>query len=110
MTTIDPDMLMTVLAQIPQGKVASYGQIAALVGAPAHARMVGRMLSRLPQGSGIPWHRVTNAQGVLTCPGRDEAQRRLLNEGVEVVNYRVSLSRYKWQPGASQQAGHATGQ
>ncbi len=68
-----------VVAQIPAGRVATYGQIARLVGLPGYARHVGQALSRAPQA--LPCHRVVNAAG-RTAPGWS-AQRALLEaEGV----------------------------
>lgn len=82
---------------IPAGKVATYGQIAALADLPQHARLVGRVMSQLPHGSRLPWHRVINAQGKISTHG--SRQRELLEEeGVVFINGRINLSRYQWQP------------
>lgn len=90
------------LAQIPAGRVVSYGQLAALIGRPQAARWVGRQLGRLPSGSDLPWHRVLNARGCSSLPldkGGSNRQLRLLQrEGVLVVDGRVSLARFRWQP------------
>ena len=43
------------VAQIPKGRIATYGQIARLAGYPSHARFVGRTLSNLPKGTKLPW-------------------------------------------------------
>jgi len=69
---------------IPRGKVASYGQVAALAGLPRRARLVGRVLANLPPDSKVPWHRVVNARGEISLEGESAArQRRLLTaEGV----------------------------
>ena len=53
------------VAAIPQGRVASYGQIARLCGFPKHARYVGFVMKSLPDNSQIPWDRVVNALGRL---------------------------------------------
>lgn len=69
------------VAAIPPGTVASYGAVAARAGLPGRARMVARVLSQLPAGSGVPWHRVLRASGCIAFPlaGTDfERQRRLL--------------------------------
>jgi methylated-DNA-protein-cysteine methyltransferase related protein len=72
--------------RIPRGKVATYGQIARLAGAPGHARLVGYALYLLREGSGVPWHRVINTKGRISLPPDPEAgglQRALLeSEGV----------------------------
>jgi methylated-DNA-protein-cysteine methyltransferase-like protein len=92
-----------VIALIPKGRVATYGQIAELAGLPGGARRVGRLLSHLPPGSKIPWHRVINASGGISLPedsGGLARQRRLLKkEGVAFnASGRISLHRFRWQP------------
>ncbi|KXS50762.1 MAG: methylated-DNA-protein-cysteine methyltransferase related protein, partial [Marinobacter sp. T13-3] len=57
-----------VVAAIPEGKVASYGQIAAMAGLGRQARFVGRALGRLPAGHSIPWHRVIRSNGQIAFP------------------------------------------
>lgn len=84
---------------IPPGQVATYGQLAKLAGAPAMSRFVGRVLSELPIGSALPWHRVISSSGAITNPNRSEQARRLRTEGVLVNSgRRVSLARYGWAP------------
>lgn len=86
------------IAAIPQGQVATYGQVAALAGMPSHARLVGRILSRLPAGSRLPWHRVLNSQGRLRSPDGARQRARLEAEGIILINGRVRLKQYQWQP------------
>ena len=65
------------VSRIPRGRVATYGQIAALVGLHGHARQVGYALHSLPDGSPVPWHRVVYARGeiILRADGAsDRAQ------------------------------------
>ena len=83
-----------VVAQIPRGCVATYGQIAQLVGMPGYARHVGHVLAAAPEG--VPCHRVVNAAG-RTAPGWD-AQRTLLEaEGVRFrPNGCADLARSGW--------------
>ncbi len=83
---------------IPRGKVATYGQIAALAGQPRHARLVGRIMGRLPQGTKLPWHRVINAQGRLSSPNKQLQQSLLEVEGVTFIGGRVNLKNYQWRP------------
>lgn len=90
------ERVFSIVSLIPSGQVASYGQVARLAGMPSHARLVGRILSRLPAGTKLPWHRVVNSQGRITNPGRDRQQKRLEAEGVTLVNGRVSLKHYGW--------------
>jgi methylated-DNA-protein-cysteine methyltransferase-like protein len=77
--------ICAVVEQIPPGRVASYGQIASIVG-NCTARMVGHAMASLPHGSGVPWQRVINAQGRVSPRGdqhSSQTQRlRLEEEGV----------------------------
>jgi methylated-DNA-protein-cysteine methyltransferase-like protein len=69
-----------VVRQIPKGKVATYGQIAKLVGR-CTARMVGYSLAALPTGTGVPWQRVINSRGEISTRSRGDGsirQRRAL--------------------------------
>jgi len=89
--------------RIPQGRVASYGQIATLAGLPGRARQVGYALHALPPGNPIPWFRVVNARGHISLPSGAGAFARqrdaLLADGVEVDGRgRIDLKRYRWNP------------
>ena len=83
---------------IPEGKVATYGQIAELSGHPRAARAVGNALHKNPDETNVHCHRVVNSDGRLARSfgfgGQDEQRRRLIAEGVYVVNYRVELEEY----------------
>ncbi len=96
--------IYAVVAEIPRGRVATYGQVAALAGAPRHARQVGYALYDLPSGSTLPWQRVINARGEISPrsePGWDGFQRQLLEaEGIEFRRGRIDLGRYRWEPPA----------
>lgn len=87
-----------VVAMIPPGKVATYGQVAALARHPNQARRVGRVLSKLPAGSRLPWHRVISASGRITSPNSLEQSRRLRSEGVRVHQLGVRLEPVLWRP------------
>ncbi len=92
-----------VVARIPRGRVASYGQVAALAGLPRRARLVGRVLGALPDGSDIPWHRVVNAAGKISLRrnalGYEDLQRELLRrEGVRWTGAAISLEKFGWRP------------
>lgn len=99
--------IYAVIRRIPAGRVATYGQVAALAGLPGQARLVGYALHALPSESVVPWHRVINAQGRISArwdePGGSVAQRlRLEAEGVRFdARGRVSLERFGWRPRAS---------
>ncbi len=95
--------IWAVVARIPRGRVATYGQVAALAGRPGHARQAGYALHALPDDSGVPWHRVINARGEVSLraePGWEGLQRAMLEaEGVEFDGRgRVDLERYRWEP------------
>ena len=87
--------------RIPKGKVATYGQIAALCGAPKASRVVGSALHRNPEPVSIPCHRVVNRFGGLAPAfafGGQQVQKSLLeSEGVKVSEqFSVDLSEYLW--------------
>ena len=67
-------MIFQVIAQIPYGRVASYGQIARSAGIPKHSRLVGYVLKHMDADSSLPWYRVINSQGKISlrnCMIRD---------------------------------------
>jgi methylated-DNA-protein-cysteine methyltransferase-like protein len=91
-----------VVRLIPPGKVATYGQIAELLGHPRAARTVGWALHALPEDSDVPWHRVINARGRISTSCREHGagvQRRCLEaEGVVFgPDARVDLKIYRWE-------------
>ena len=94
------------VARIPPGRVATYGQIAALAGFPGSARQVGYALAGLPDDLDLPWHRVINAQGKVSprSTGRfHELQYRMLeDEGIPFQRNRINLGAYRWCPPDSQ--------
>jgi methylated-DNA-protein-cysteine methyltransferase-like protein len=107
------EKIYAVVRRIPRGRVATYGQIAALAGIPRHARQVGYALSHMPDDLVLPWHRVLNSSGCVSLrsrPGSDDFQQVLLEaEGVEFgLGGRVKLSKYQWEPRLRlSTAGHA---
>ena len=92
------------VALIPAGRLATYGQIAELLGVYGAARQVGWALRRLPLPSTVPWQRVVNAQGRISMDpsrqGSDWMQRELLlAEGIAVAaDGRLPLAAHRWQP------------
>ena len=90
-----------VVAAIPAGRVATYGQVAELAGLPGGARQVGRALAELPAGTRLPWQRVVRASGASALPGEagERQLARLRGEGVALTAGRVDLKRCRWQPG-----------
>jgi methylated-DNA-protein-cysteine methyltransferase-like protein len=97
------ERIYAVVASVPMGKVATYGQIASLAGLPGRARQVGYALHALPAGSQLPWHRVINARGEVSRRselGWEGFQRQLLEEEGAVFDSagRVDLGRCRWEP------------
>lgn len=94
--------LYLTLAQVPEGCVVSYGELAHLAGLGRAARWVGRTLSQLPEDTRLPWHRVLGAGGRISLPAGtasgDEQRARLRGEGVSVLNNRVDIQRHGWRP------------
>ena len=94
---------MDVARRVPRGRVATYGQIAALAGMPRYARHVGIALRELPDDSDVPWHRILGAGGRISPRRRSdshERQRILLEaEGVSFDEHgRVNLEECRWEP------------
>jgi methylated-DNA-protein-cysteine methyltransferase related protein len=96
----DPSDIVRTIRAIPEGSVASYGEIAARAGLPGRARLVGRLLAEMPDAK-LPWHRVLRSDGrIAFAPGSRgfrEQVRRLAGEGIVVVRGRVDLSRHGWE-------------
>ena len=93
-----------VTRMIPQGRVTSYGAIAAYLGSPGAARMVGWALNNCHQlDEYIPAHRVVNRNGMLTgkhhFPGIDTMEELLRSEGVRVEDDQIiDFEKHLWNP------------
>lgn len=88
--------ILSVVAEIPEGRVATYGQIARLIGREKNARLVGKVLSGAPYYGEYPCHCVVNHAGRL-APGWREQGGLLAREGVPLKeNGCVDLKRYQW--------------
>src|SRR5215510_13966839 len=103
--------IYAVVSRNPKGRVATYGQIAALARLPRQARLVGYAMHSLPAESDVPWHRVVNAAGKISIRGdglgHDELQAQLLaREGVRFIDGAIPLARYRWLTSA---AGRSAG-
>ena len=94
--------VVDILRKIPRGKVATYGQIAALAGSPRAARQVVRILHACSEKLDLPWYRVINKQGKISLPqnGGYELQKSLLKkEGVKFNREDVvDLQKFGWHP------------
>lgn len=89
--------ILEVVQEIPEGNVATYGQIARLIGREKNSRLVGRVLSMAEFYGDYPCHRVVNFKGRL-APGWDEQKELLENEGVEFRDENhVDIKRFQWQ-------------
>lgn len=89
-----------IVAAIPYGRVATYGDVALLAGSPRAARQVGGVLSRLPRDTTLPWYRVVNRHGEISLQGDSLLRQRdaLEAEGVEVSDDgRLDLAIWRWQ-------------
>jgi methylated-DNA-protein-cysteine methyltransferase related protein len=97
--------------RIPPGRIATYGQVAALLGRPRAARAVGGAMRRCPPG--VPWHRVVNALGRISRRKRAASmltQRMLLErEGVALRRGRIDLTRYAWNAAVPPMPARARG-
>ena len=94
--SMDPrhQWILEVVQGIPEGRVATYGQVAEAAGLPRNARLVGRVMRNLPPNSTVPWFRVVGSGGRLSIPSPDgkQVQRELLeDEGVGFVGERVDM-------------------
>lgn len=93
--------ILEVIALIPYGKVASYGQVAKMAGLPKHARFVGYVLKNLDDDVKIPWFRVINSQGKISLSklnekGENIQKLKLLDEGIDILNDKVNMKVYTW--------------
>lgn len=97
----DEARVLRAVGRIPAGRVSTYGQVAREAGLGRRARFVGQVLSRLPAGSEVPWHRVLKADGRLAFPPDSAAYRRqralLEQEGVPFAGARTDLDCYGWR-------------
>lgn len=119
--TIEPqdnfrEKVWAFVRSVPEGRVVTYGQIAALLGFPFAARAVGSVLHHTPASANVPCQRVVNRWGRLApvygWGGIEQHRRELEAEGVEVrPDFTVSLQQYQWwpEPLARDQGATSTG-
>lgn len=90
------------IEDVPKGSVANYGQIAEVAGIPRGARQVGYALRHAPKDLQLPWHRVITSSGKIAFDSDSLSFRmqrdRLAEEGVPVLNGKVDMRKYRWQP------------
>lgn len=90
-----------VIASVPPGSVATYGDVAAVAGAPS-PRLVGRILAE--DGHDLPWHRILRADGTPAPHLEEEQLERLRAEGVLADGNRVNMRKHRWAEAVQQQA------
>lgn len=91
--------VIRIIQSIPEGKVMTYGQVAALAGSPRAARQVVRVLHSMSEKHALPWHRVVNKLGEITITQDEQRliqEIMLQDEGVELgLDRRIDLSKYQ---------------
>ena len=92
--------VINIISNIPEGKVLTYGTIAALAGSPRGARQVTRILHSSSKKHNLPWHRVVNSKGKISLrfPAAYHEQKVLLEyEGIVFSkDDRIDLKKYLW--------------
>lgn len=95
------DRVYEIVAQIPAGKVATYGDVARLAGNPGASRAVGMAMSHNRDTARVPCHRVVGSDGKMhgyAFGGEVTKREMLADEGVAMAGDRVDLSRSRWEP------------
>jgi len=101
------DRIYAIVRKIPRGRVTTYGTVARLAGLGCQARLVGYALHALRDGTGVPWHRVINAQGKLSLVRASSSAgltqfMRLAREGIRAdAAGRIPLAKYGWRVAAT---------
>ncbi len=92
--------VVSILKNIPKGKVVTYGQVASIAGKPNGARQISWILNSLSEKEDLPWHRVVNSFGKISLPegfGFGKQLYRLKNEGIKFDDKnRIDLKRFLW--------------
>ena len=89
------EAILAVVAQVPSGTVATYGQVAELAGFPGRARLVGRTLAETDEE--VPWHRIIRSDGKIATRlfGADKQAELLRMEGILVKDGKVDLKTFQ---------------
>lgn len=100
MSVLDDDLaylILSVVSEIPEGYVSTYGQIAKLIGKEKNSRLVGRVLKMSFRYGDFPCHRVVNHKGRLV-PGWNKQRLLLENEGITFKDdFHVNLKKHLWK-------------
>lgn len=94
------EKVIETIRNIPEGQVMTYGQVARLSGNKRAARQVARILHTMSRKHHLPWHRVINAQGIISIKEEEGSFTQAIvleEEGVQVINGRISLHEYQVQ-------------
>ena len=104
------EQVYKILQNIPKGKVATYGQIAKMLGNTHYARTVGNILHENPDGEKYPCYKIVNSKGHLSRQyafgGIEKQKEKLETDGIEVIDYKVDLKKYQWDVNASAQLNY----
>jgi methylated-DNA-protein-cysteine methyltransferase related protein len=96
------ERVITIIKEIPEGRVMTYGQIASVAGSPRAARQVVRILHSMSKKHRLPWHRVVNAKGQIALQDDESYQEQLFSlesEGIAVgLKGIIDLSKYQYHP------------
>ena len=94
------ETVKNLIKEIPEGRVSTYGLLAAMAGEPRGARQVARILHACSRKDALPWHRVVNRHGRISLKpgnGYERQQRRLEAEGIEFEpDGTIPLNTYLW--------------
>jgi methylated-DNA-protein-cysteine methyltransferase related protein len=96
------ERVIEIIKHIPEGKVMTYGQIAAFAGSPRAARQVVRILHSMSKKHRLPWHRVINSKGEIAISEDESFQEQIFalqSEGITIHNNRfIDLGEYQFIP------------
>jgi methylated-DNA-protein-cysteine methyltransferase-like protein len=94
--------IIETIRAVPEGRVTTYGRVAALAGNRRGARQVSRVLHSSSRANNLPWHRVINREGRISLgklQGYEEQKRLLMAEGVRFdATDRIDLDQFGWPP------------
>ena len=94
------EQVISLISQIPFGKVVSYGQVSRACGKPRAARQVVRILKIYSPKLDLPWHRVINSKNMISLGkgnGYEEQKSRLIAEGIIFTDSdRIDPKQYRW--------------
>lgn len=90
--------VIQIIQKIPEGKVMTYGQIAAIAGNSRGARQVSWILHAMSKKYRLPWHRVINASGKISLQGSEQRELLELEDVTFDSSGKIDLAVYRWNP------------